>query len=390
MDSLQWKTLQLIKKLEAAQGHGTSMITLAIPPKEPLSKVNQMLTEEMGTASNIKSRVNKQSVMDAIVAVQQKLRLYTRTPLNGLLIFCGQVTDDKRINLAFEPLRPVTASFYLCHDKFQTDILRDMLTNDKTYGFIIIDGHGCMFATLCGYVKTILFSYSVDLPNKIKNGGQSSGRFQRIRQEKRHNYVTKVCEYAVKFFIKDNKPNVVGLILAGSADFKSQLSEAQGFDPRLKNIVLKIIDVAYGGENGLQQAIDQSRIILDNVELHNETVIIRQYMTEIAQGSDLYCFGEQDTLEALTNGAVSDIIVWSEYPTIHDKEQDITLVEWFTQNNHGAKIHIVSDRTQEGTQFVMGFGGIGALLRYSMTFSHPDDEDDDDTQSIHHDDKHPM
>ena len=43
----------------------------------------------------------------------------------------------------------------------------------------------------------------------------------------------------------------MGLILAGSADFKTDLNNTQMFDPRLKATVKGIVDVAYGGENGL-------------------------------------------------------------------------------------------------------------------------------------------
>ncbi len=35
------------------------MISLIIPPKDQVSRVNKMLTDEYGTASNIKSRVNR-------------------------------------------------------------------------------------------------------------------------------------------------------------------------------------------------------------------------------------------------------------------------------------------------------------------------------------------
>lgn len=37
-----------------------------------------MLTQEYGTASNIKSRVNRLSVLGAITSTQQRLKLYTR------------------------------------------------------------------------------------------------------------------------------------------------------------------------------------------------------------------------------------------------------------------------------------------------------------------------
>lgn len=49
--------------------------------------------------------------------------------------------------------------------------------------------------------------------------------------EKRHNYVRKVAEVAVSLFIANDKPNVAGLILAGSADFKTELSQSDMFDP---------------------------------------------------------------------------------------------------------------------------------------------------------------
>jgi peptide chain release factor subunit 1 len=89
------------------------------------------------------------------------------------------------------------------------------------------------------------------LPKKHNKGGQSSVRFARLRLEKRNNYMRKVCETAVQCFITDDKINVKGLVLAGSADFKNVLSTTELLDPRLKCKILKIVDVSYGGENGL-------------------------------------------------------------------------------------------------------------------------------------------
>lgn len=48
--------------------------------------------------------------------------------------------------------------------------------------------------------------------------------------EKRHNYVRKVAETAVQLFISGDKVNVAGLVLAGSADFKTELSQSDMFD----------------------------------------------------------------------------------------------------------------------------------------------------------------
>jgi peptide chain release factor subunit 1 len=49
--------------------------------------------------------------------------------------------------------------------------------------------------------------------------------------EKRHNYVRKVAEVATQLFISNDKPNISGLILAGSADFKAELNQSDMFDP---------------------------------------------------------------------------------------------------------------------------------------------------------------
>lgn len=64
----------------------------------------------------------------------------------------------------------------------------------------------------------------------IGRGGQSALRFARLRMEKRHNYVRKVAEVATQLFITNDKPNISGLILAGSADFKTELAQSDMFD----------------------------------------------------------------------------------------------------------------------------------------------------------------
>ena len=54
------------------------MISLILPPKSQVSMAAKMLADEFGTASNIKSRVNRLSVLSAITSTQQRLKLFTR------------------------------------------------------------------------------------------------------------------------------------------------------------------------------------------------------------------------------------------------------------------------------------------------------------------------
>lgn len=57
-------------------------------------------------ASNIKSRVNRLSVLAAITSTQQRLKLYNRVPTNGLIVYCGTILTDegkeKKVNFDFE------------------------------------------------------------------------------------------------------------------------------------------------------------------------------------------------------------------------------------------------------------------------------------------------
>lgn len=49
------------------------------------------------------------------------------------------------------------------------------------------------------------------------------------------------------------QPNVAGIVMAGLADFKTELSQSDMLDQRLAKIIVKIVDVSYGGDNGFNQ-----------------------------------------------------------------------------------------------------------------------------------------
>lgn len=89
----------------------------------------------------------------------------------------------------------------------------------------------------------MVLKFTVDLPKKHGRGGQSALRFSRLRVEKRHNYLREAAELATKCFIDPatSQPNVTGLILAGSAEFKTELSQSGMFDPRLRAKILKVL-----------------------------------------------------------------------------------------------------------------------------------------------------
>ncbi|GBE82764.1 peptide chain release factor eRF/aRF subunit 1 [Sparassis latifolia] len=424
-----WKVKKLIKSLDAARGAGTSMISLIMPPKDQISRISAMLTQEYGTASNIKSRVNRLSVLAAITSTQQRLKLYNRVPPNGLVLFVGTILTDegkeKKVSFDFEPHKPINTSLYLCDNKFHTEALQELLESDSKFGFIVMDGNGTLFGTVAGNTREVIHKFTVDLPKKHGRGGQSALRFARLRDEKRHNYVRKVAELAVQHFITNDKVNVTGLVLAGSADFKTELSQSDMFDLRLVAKIIKVVDVSYGGENGFNQAIELAAESLANVKFVQEKKLIQKYFDEISQDTGKYCFGIDDTLRALEMGAVETLIVWENLDVTRyvlrnaagedivifankeqEKDREIfldkstgvemeqslepqSLLEWFAEKykEFGANLEFVTNRSQEGAQFVKGFGGIGGLLRYKLDFTNLSSVDDDDEDEFYNDDE---
>jgi peptide chain release factor subunit 1 len=334
-------------------------------------------------------------------------------PDNGLVVYCGSIVTEegkeKKVNIDFEPFRPINTSLYLCDNKFHTEALSSLFEDDTSFGFIVMDGNGSLFGKLSGNTREVLHKFSVDLPKKHGRGGQSALRFARLRMEKRHNYVRKVAEEAVRIFITNDKCNVAGLVMAGSADFKTDLVKSDMFDQRLAQKVIKTVDVSYGGENGFNQAIELAAETLGNVKFIQEKKLIARFFDEVSLDTGKICFGVADTMKALEMGAIEIIILWEnldiqryEFEAPADKpdasntvlylrpdeEQekghvidedtgtelelvDKTLLsEWLATKykDFGAQLEIISDKSQEGSQFCAGFGGIGCLLRYRVDF----------------------
>lgn len=385
------------------------MVTLAIPPKDPINKIMGLLNDEFAQAASIKSKQTMTSVQSAITSTREKLKLYRNTPTNGLIVFCGTILMDdnkteKKQTYDLEPFKPVPSFKYDCQGRFNTQVLQYLLEDDEKFGFIIVDGNGALFATLQGNERTILQKISVELPKKHGRGGQSANRFARIREEKRGHYVTRVAELATQNFISNSVPNVKGIVMAGSADFKTVIQNSNDFDKRLTPVIVGTYDVSYGGENGLNQAITQSADALANVRFVEERKLVQKFFEDISLDTGMIVFGVVDTMKALEMSALEKLLLYDEIeitryeirqpgkddPKIHyltpaqeedpkyfkDAETGVELEvinseplgDWLMVNyqHFGCKIELITDKTQEGFQFCKGFGGVGGLLRYKI------------------------
>ena len=283
----RFKIKRMLDELSECRGNGTSLITVMIQHNGDLNGMKKLLVNEYGTATNIKSRVNRLSVLTAITSAQQKLKGITKLPENGLVLFCGEAfinsaNKTKKICTLIDPVKPLLVKMYMCDSRFHTEPLYDQLSDDKKYGFIIVDGKGALFGTLCGEHRKVLYHYKVALPQKHNKGGQSSVRFARLAQEARHNYIRKVGEFSTTYFIENDLLNVKGLVIAGSADMKDKLVNSKFFDQRIKRGILNVITIGYGGEAGFEEAIDKSAELLSGLRFIEEKKLLEKLLKWIS------------------------------------------------------------------------------------------------------------
>lgn len=80
------------------------------------------------------------------------------------------------------------------------------------------------------------------------------------------------------------------------------------FDPRLLAKVTKVVDVSYGGENGLNQAIELSQEAMVNLKYVQEKNLISKFFSDIAMDTGKVVYGLQETMAQLEAGTLEQLI----------------------------------------------------------------------------------
>ena len=150
----KYQLKKFITELEQHRGRHTELVSVYIPKEYDIVKIINHLEQEKGTATNIKSASTRKNVIDALERMTQHLRLYKRTPENGLAVFSGNVAkregqQDFQV-WSIEPPLPLKTRIYRCDKEFVLDLLRDMLEVKEVYGLVIVDRRDANIAYLKG------------------------------------------------------------------------------------------------------------------------------------------------------------------------------------------------------------------------------------------------
>ncbi len=245
---------------------------------------------------------------------------------------------------------------------------------------------------------------SVENQNFIAGGivsHNSAQRFERLHEDAVNDFYKRIGTKLTEIFVPYGD-KLKGLLIAGPGITKNYFMNQDRLDHRLKEKVLGTIDTSYTDESGIREAVNKSSELLRDAEITKEKNVVNNFMGEVVKPGGLAAYGQQEVEEALLVGKVetlllSEEIEWMVYkfkcnscdteeeivvkeptgfePSKHkckkcdsalELMEEVDYTDWIVEKamSTGTETKIISTDTSEGEQFLKGFGGIGAILRF--------------------------
>jgi peptide chain release factor subunit 1 len=392
----------LIKKLSAIRGRHTELVTIYVPSGANLNMVSTQVTQEQGTAANIKSKTVRKNVDGALEKISQHLKLYKQTPPNGLAIFSGNVSEkegESDIELwAIEPPEKLNQRLYRCDQEFVLDPLQHMVREREIYGLIVLDKSEADIGVLRGKRIEPLKHLDSLVPGKTKKGGWSQARFARVREGLLNDHFKKTGEIATSYF--RDMPDLKGIIIGGPGPIKDTFVNGDFLQTAVKSKILGVVDTSYTGTYGLGEMIDRGEDILAEASVTKERKLLERFFAELSKDSGLAVYGLEETARALEMGAVEVLLISEEFDWVHARlrcpecghetgkvvrnakknsvkcpncgktmelagEEDASEKLDELAEKVNTAVEIVSIDTREGEQ-LREMGGIAGILRYNV------------------------
>ena len=413
-ETVQWTERQkyvfkrTLEELSEQRGQGTTLVTLYVPPTRQLSDVAAMVRDEIGQASNIKSKQTQDAVVSALTSIGARLKNYRQTPANGLAIFVGNVHagGNKTDFVAefIEPPLPVTTYQYRCESTFNVEPLKSMGQVENLYGLIVIDRKECSMGFLRGKAIQPVYNRQSQVPSKHGRGGQSAQRFERLIEIAAHEWFVHCAEKATEIFL--NAP-LKALLLAGPGPTKEFFAREEFLHHELrKKLYPQFFDVGYTDDDqGLKELVEAAGGAIEDIGMMEDRKLMQRFLRETAkQDGGLATYGEVHVRQALDAGAVEHLLVaenirkvrliltnrqsgevvqktvpklqadeavlevsrkWGGNQTEANKRDLIEDLSDIAETS-GTKVHIVSGNSEEGGILMNAFGGIVGIMRYKF------------------------
>lgn len=357
----EYQLRKFIKTLEEFRGRHTELVSVYIPAGYDINKITTHLSQEQGTATNIKSATTRKNVISALEKMIQHLKLFPQTPEHGLAAFAGNVSEregqeDFQV-WSIEPPVPLNTRIYRCDKTFVLDLLRDMLSIKEAYGMVAMDRREANVALLKGKTIIPLTHAKSNVPGKTRAGGQSAARYMRLREDAAKDFYKKVASLMKDEFLgmKDLK----GIIVGGPGPTKYEFVEGGFITNEVKKKIIGIKDLSYTGSFGLEELLEKSDDLLANEDVMAEKKIMADFFNNLAKNPGLVSYGVDQVMKVLKMGAVDKVLIST---TVDEKKIDEFEEE---AEKVGSEVVIISTDTREGAQ-LKDMGKVAAILRYEM------------------------
>lgn len=361
-DKDRQKLEELVALLDSIRGRHTELVSVLIPAGFNKDAVVRQLEAEAGTAENIKSKATRTAVVTALERVIRELKKIQQTPVNGLAIYCGNVAEKEGVQdiqvWVYEPPKPLNVRLYRCDQVFVIAPLKEMLDVDEVYGLLVMDRREATIGILEGKKIELIRTLTSGVPGKIKAGGQSAARFERITESLAKEFFKRVAESMKEIFFE--MPKLKGFLIGGPIPTKEEFLEYGELVTKLKDKVIAIKDIGYTDEHGLKLLVEASEKDIAQQELIKEREIIQRFFETLGKHKDKACYGFDKTKLALERGAVQTLLI--------SKKLEKTKVQELEKlaDASGAEVFIISTENQDGEQFYNLTKGTGAILRYQI------------------------
>lgn len=389
-----------LAELKERRGRHTELITVYIPPKYEMSKIINQLSQEQGTASNIKSTSTRKNVTSALEKMIQHLTLFKKVPDNGLAAFSGNVSEregksDFQVTTIIPP-KPLATKMYRCEQRFILEPLEEMLEHKNVYGLLVMDNGGATIGRLNGKAIEVLREIGSLVFGKFRAGGQSAARIARAREGLKNDFYKLIAKGMVEIF---SEAEIKGIIVGGPGPSKESFLDGAYLPNQLKEKVIAVKDIGYTNSYGLHELVDRSQDILENEDIADEKKILQEFFSRLGKDG-LVTYGEAEVRRYLEASAVETVILSESLDKIrvsyecnackHIGEKsakkkelenikcekcksDVSIIgkkdviEELAElaETVGTNVEVVSTETDEGAQLAQ-LGGVGALLRFKI------------------------
>ena len=412
-DLQRFKVKRILETLKSKKGFHTELISLYIPHDRKLSDVTNYLKNEVSESQNIKSKLTRKNVLDGISTLLGMLKNYNDVPDNGIVMFAGAIPQnntpgtERMEKYIIDPPEKVQTFRYHCASEFLTWPLEEMLETKETYGLLVIGRKESAVGYLRGNHMETVREFTSNIHGKHKAGGQSQKRFERLIEEGEISFYRHISNEINELFL--GMEQLQGIFIGGPGPSKEKFVNDESLDYRLREKILDVVDLGYGGIEGLRALVEKVNTQIENVKYVREQNIWQNFMKHITTDTGMAVYGQDEVERALNLGAVDMLIMserlesykikrecsncqYNDYTTSKQIDVDeaneiidicpncnsnsfrtteiYSIIEYMGDiaESLGSNVEILSAETEGGETLRSTFGGIVAILRYKIDY----------------------